>query len=123
MGINHFENGKNVTLQHVNIGVKVEDILTGQYLGTAYTKTFTVPAGKKWTIYRVVGERSLPGDIKISITDPLGSYADVKIEYAALNIFLEQPLTITSGWVITIQFYTGANAIMYCSVLYTEEAE
>lgn len=124
MGISHFENGKNVTLQHVNTAIPLENMQYDGSSGLSWYKTFTVPANKKWTIYRIMGYRNSSGNIHINIRDKAGNYLKMDGIDPGLKIIIDKPFTVSSGWDIVVYFYnSGTNGNMEAYIMYYEEPE
>lgn len=123
MSVVHFENGTRTDIQRVDASIKVENLARDVLIGTSWIKTFTVPAGKKWNIFKLGASCDIARDIVFYLTDPATSQVSI---YGGTNIkrlYMDSNFSITGGWVITFHFYMVANGTMTAYVLYSEEDE
>ena len=123
MGITHFENGKDQTINYVNTGVSVNDINHKACTAALASDAFQVPANKKWTIYRIGGYRAVSGDIDIYLIDPVFSYGLLKSVINGTQIHVTEPFTISSGWKVQVHHKTAGVGTIDSFVLYNEEPE
>lgn len=101
--------------------------LRAEEIGTIVVHDFTVPTGKRWTIFNVFAQSQKSGDIKINLLDTIPkTMILVKETFATDDVFLNKefntPLVLSAGMKIQV-LYNCLSGVLRTLILYCEETE
>lgn len=96
---------------------------TQNYSGAGIITVFTVPDGKRWTVYNISKNTATPGGGHVVYISAAAGSTDIALwatTTAVAFVSLPGGIIMEAGWVIEV-YHGGTDANIKYSVLYSEE--